>query len=346
VVAVVGGLVYLLRYILLIFALGAALTLVLQPPLRWMMLRGHVPRWLAGVILFVALLAFIGGGGNWLVQVMWSDVGRLLRNLPEVLRTMLETILGPGNRQIFGQNINAAALSQKATAALGRQVQSPQDLLKLVVGGFSGAMGLFLTLLITLYGLLTGPRMGRGLLWLVPPDWRPAVRRFAAELAPVLRSYVIGVITIIFVTAVLAWIALDWGLGLPHAVLLALLVGVLEFIPVAGPALSIAVVSVVAVSEGSAWTIFGVAIFFVGLRLLIDQVMGPLVLGRAVTLHPVTVLFALLTGMVLFGALGVLLAVPCAAAIKLGLRHYYENSDPQKKPVPGQGTEKTERRPS
>ncbi len=69
--------------------------------------------------------------------------------------------------------------------------------------------------------------------------------------------------------------------------------------------------------------------FYIALRLSIDQVVGPLVLGRAVELHPVVIIFAFLAGGVLFGALGVLLAVPFAAAIKTVLSVYYEtDADP------------------
>ena len=323
VLAAIGGLIYLLRYALLPFAIGGALTLVLQPPLRWLMHRGHFPRWLAAIVVFGAVLAIVGGAMYWLCNILWSDFGRLTQNVPITLRSNLETILGRGDHEFFGHRTNAAELAQKVTEALAQYVQTPRDLLLVVAGGFTAAMGLFLTLLITFYGLLTGPRMAKGLLGLIPPAHRPAATHFAVELAPIVRRYIIGVIEVIALTAALAWVALAWVLRLPHSVFLSIVVGFLECIPVAGPALAIVLVSLVAVAEGSAWTILGVAIFFLCLRLLIDQVVGPLVLGQAVTLHPVTVLFALLCGMILYGPLGVIFAVPVAAAGKLALSHYY-----------------------
>lgn len=100
----------------------------------------------------------------------------------------------------------------------------------------------------------------------------------------------------------------------------------LELIPVVGPAASIALFGTAAVIEGhSLWTFasfMGLAVF---LRVSVDNVVGPLVLGRAVTLHPVVVIIAFLTGASLFGILGVFVAVPAAATIKIVLGAWYED---------------------
>lgn len=58
-------------------------------------------------------------------------------------------------------------------------------------------------------------------------------------------------------------------------------------------------------------------------RLLIDRVVGPQVLGHAVRLHPTVVIFAFLAGGLFFGVVGVIVAVPVAAAVKVVLEHYY-----------------------
>jgi predicted PurR-regulated permease PerM len=67
----------------------------------------------------------------------------------------------------------------------------------------------------------------------------------------------------------------------------------------------------------------GLAGFAIALRLSIDQIVGPLVLGRAAQLHPVVIIFSFLSGAVLFGIIGLLLAVPVAASIKIVLGVYY-----------------------
>jgi predicted PurR-regulated permease PerM len=325
VVAACAGVVYLLRYVLTPFVFGAAVVFILDPVALWIMRQWHVPRWLAALIVFGAFVGLIGAGGYWFVTALWSDVVRLSQDSSTIIRRLLEAVIGPGDRQFFGQKLNAADLSQQITAGLGSAVRTPGQLLQLAAIAVSGGMGVFLTLVVAFFGLFSRPRIERGLLWLVPPRHRFEAQRFAAALVPVLRCYFLGVATIVAITTALAWVALDRVLGLPHAFLLALITGVLELVPVIGPTSSIVIVSFFAVAEGTVWMIGGVAVFFICQRLVIDQIVGPLILGKAVVLHPLTVLFAMLAGMVLFGFLGVVLAVPVSAAIKLALRQRYES---------------------
>jgi predicted PurR-regulated permease PerM len=105
---------------------------------------------------------------------------------------------------------------------------------------------------------------------------------------------------------------------------LALASGLLELIPILGPSASATLLGAAAVLHGGgAWMYLGLALYWFCLRMVIDQVVGPLVLGQAVNLHPVVVIFAFLSGGVLFGLLGVLLAIPTAATLKVFLDNYY-----------------------
>jgi predicted PurR-regulated permease PerM len=79
--------------------------------------------------------------------------------------------------------------------------------------------------------------------------------------------------------------------------------------------------------------------FAVGLRLSIDNLVGPLVLGKAARLHPVVVIMAFVCGAMLFGVVGLLLAVPVAVCIKLTLEHYYAEPVAPNRELPGATTE-------
>ena len=125
-----------------------------------------------------------------------------------------------------------------------------------------------------------------------------------------------------------AWIGLGLVFGLPYAPLVSLLIGFLELIPIVGPAISIALIGLSGVPQGNLWLFAGFMGFAIALRVSIDQIVAPLVLGRAVTLHPVTVIFAFLAGATLYGALGVLLAVPVATVAKITLATWY-GEDPR-----------------
>ena len=127
-----------------------------------------------------------------------------------------------------------------------------------------------------------------------------------------------------------AYIGLGLFLGLKHALVLALLTGFLEVIPLIGPAASAVIGGLVAVQEAaSAGGIIAYIIYAAALRVSIDQFFGPIVLGRAGRIPPVLVIFCFLAGGLLFGIVGVVLAVPVALAVRITLNVLYEESEPR-----------------
>ena len=121
-----------------------------------------------------------------------------------------------------------------------------------------------------------------------------------------------------------AYIGLGLFLRLRHAAFLAALTGLLEVLPVVGPALSAVIAGLVAIQEAkSVWSIVAYVIYASALRLSIDQLVGPLVLGNAARVHPTLVIFCFLAGGALFGIVGVILAVPFALTVKVALATIY-----------------------
>jgi predicted PurR-regulated permease PerM len=143
------------------------------------------------------------------------------------------------------------------------------------------------------------------------------------KIVPALRRYLIGVVLVVAYTCAVAWIGFGPVFRLPNAVLLALAVGMLEMMPVIGPLSSAALVGIVALQQGSLYEAALLVGFVIGLRLSIDNLVGPLVLGQAARLHPVVIIAAFVFGATLFGVIGLLLAVPAAMCVKIVLEHYY-----------------------
>ena len=194
------------------------------------------------------------------------------------------------------------------------------------VAGFGIALllGLILTLALIPYFLFSGPEIAASTLWLVPPERRVSVSSVLPRIIPMLRRYLIGVTCVVTYTAILAYVGFGLIFRLPHAVLLSLAVGVLEIIPSLGPAASFVLVGLAAVEhERSLGAIALLGAWAVGLRLSIDNVFGPIVLGRAVNVPRVVIMLSFVLGAVLFGIVGLVLAVPIAACTKIVLDAYY-----------------------
>ena len=113
-------------------------------------------------------------------------------------------------------------------------------------------------------------------------------------------------------------------LHLPYALAIAVLTGVLEIIPLVGPLIATAIAGTDAFAHGGAGLALAVVVFYFVVRQVEDQVVMPVVVGRAVHLHPVVTIFAVLVGLSTYGVLGGLLGVPVAAAVNVIFRELAE----------------------
>jgi len=203
------------------------------------------------------------------------------------------------------------------------------DQIELLVGySFVAFMGAFLAIVLLFYFLADGKRVAAGLFWIVPPHRRPLVARIWARLDPVLMRYFIGVIAVVAYATVAAYIGLGVILGIKQAVFLALLTGILETVPVVGPTSAAVIAGLASLRTASGLiNIVEYAAYATLLRLSIDQIVGPIVLGRAAHVHPVLIIFCFLAGGIVLGIPGVILAVPIALLVKSTLATIYGDAD-------------------
>jgi predicted PurR-regulated permease PerM len=113
-------------------------------------------------------------------------------------------------------------------------------------------------------------------------------------------------------------------IGVPYALVLGILAGFLEFIPLAGP-LTIFVLAVAVSSFHSPGEALAVFIFLAILRIVHDYVTYPRIIGQGIHLHPLAVILAILCGAELAGVAGIFLAIPVIAIISVGYRHWIEH---------------------
>jgi len=141
-----------------------------------------------------------------------------------------------------------------------------------------------------------------------------------APARPILRRYFVGIALVVLYASIAAYVGLGLFLGLHHALVLALITGLFELLPVVGPVSSAVLAGLVAVRQAAgASEILAFIAYAIALRLSIDQFFGPLVIGKAAHVRPVLVIFCFLAGGLLLGVCGVILAIPVALAIKVAL---------------------------
>ncbi|MBO0737628.1 MAG: AI-2E family transporter [Alphaproteobacteria bacterium] len=322
VLTVIAVLVYQIRIALLPFVFAIAVAFVTDPFITAAQRRLGIRRWPVASVLYLCILAIIGLAGYWFATTATADLLHILATAPDILRHFLQQLLGSEGITLFGQTYTpdrlVQAISGVAKSGAGLTVLSH-------LGGSVLALvfGTFLTLILMLYFMISAPRLTAGTIWLLPPEHRRSVEELLVKIAPILRRYLIGLVLVVSYTASVAWIGFGPAAHLPHAALLAITVGLLELIPVIGPVTSATIVGLIAVQQQGIGAALFLSAFAIGLRLSIDNLVGPIVLGEAARVHPVVVIISFVCGAILFGVVGLLLAVPVAVCIKITLEHYY-----------------------
>lgn len=334
VLAVIAVLLYQIRIALVPFVFAVAVAFVSDPLIRGLQQRFGTPRWPIATILYILILVVLGGVGYWVGNIVVPDLIQLVARAPEILRHFLDQLIGSEGITLFGETYTSDKIVQALGGAMAGLIgiTAAERVAGLTV---SLIVGTFLTLVLMPYFMISAPRLSAGAIWLLPPERRRSVEELLPKIVPVLRRYLIGICIVVLYTAIVAWIGFGPVFHLPNAILLALTVGILELVPVIGPFASATIVGLVAIQQNGIWIaglLFG---FAIALRLSIDNLVGPVVLGEAARIHPVVVIMSFVCGAILFGVVGLLLAVPIAVCIKVTLQQYY--AEPIAKGDPGRG---------
>ena len=319
-------LLYRLQNILLPFVIAAIIAYLCVPLVDWLTARMRLPRRLVALGLLVilmgvgALLGFLG------LPPLMLQVQKVLGDLHGAVADFMRAMIGTHSVQLLGSTLDAQRVADLIVGGLQHEMSGAQ-LARLLGWGAAGLFGFMLVWVLIGYFLFDSPAIAAGMLWLVPPRRRAQAQQVWHELDPLLRRYFIGVAGVVAYATVVAYIGLGVVLGLHHAVILALLTGLLEVIPVVGPLAAAVMAGLVAVEQAAtSWDIWAYAVYASALRLSIDQLVGPIMLGNAARLHPVVVIFCLLAGGALFGIVGMILAVPTALLIKVVLAARYREA--------------------
>lgn len=189
----------------------------------------------------------------------------------------------------------------------------------------SGVLGNVVVIVFIGLFMAASPEIYReGILNLIPPDRRARIGEVLDEMAEALRLWLIGQLVAVILIALTTWAGLAL-IGMPGAFLLGLQAGLVNFIPYLGPVIGVVPILLAAMAQGMSMVVWAL-----GVHLLIQTVEGyvlaPLIQKRAVDVPPVLTLAAVMLFGALFGAIGIALATPLVAALRVAvLRLYIED---------------------
>lgn len=332
-VCALGWLFYALRGVLTPLFAAFLIAYVLDPVVDKLEAR-KIPRALAIVILLAALLGAVGLFIVLVLPGVVRDIAGFVRVLPHQITLAAQRAepwlarydihLPHSVREALAQyQVDANDVAQRAIAPAGA-------ILRWIVGGTSsliGALGtLFVVPVVSFYLLYDFDRMKATATALVPNEWRAPVVEVANEIDETLGHFVRGQLIVMAILGVL-YAAAYSALGVRLAIPIGIVAGLIAFIPYVGSATALLSALLLSLIDFTGWgKVVGVVAAYIVIQLLEGFVITPRVVGEKVGLPPVWVLIALLVGAELFGFLGVLLALPTAAVLKIfvmrGLRGY------------------------
>lgn len=330
------GLVWLLiriaesvRIIWLPLAFAAGLVFLLNPLVNYFEGR-RIPRVAGAFLAFAFLVALIVAGFSLLVPAIRNQAEAFASSLPDTYQVILTWVEDLGDR--FNVNLGLP-LTQ---GAISDWLADPanQETIQQVVGNFGSLGGrlvrgvaeglavLVLAPLLALYMLIDLHRTKALAVELTPPRHREEAIYVTGAVTTALGSFVRGQLLVAFIVGVASSVGL-WLLGIPFWLIIGILAGILNLIPFAGPVAGGALAAFVALLEGS----FGKALLAILVFTLIQQVdnhvITPLVQRARVKLSPMVIVLALIVGGSLAGLLGVLVAVPLTAAVRIVVGHLW-----------------------
>ena len=305
------------------FLWAAILGYILLPVVRAFEKRLTNHRGWAAAIVFVVLLLVIAGGVRFLAPLAVDQAQNFQRTLPTLIanaqNTLAETL-----DQIGAEDLVPIVFGPVATAPI-EVSRNVANLAVPFIVGFSHFLLEFLVFLIgTFFFLRDWPRLIDWMRRMVPPTSRHELLPLGEQVSILLSRYVRGQLLLVVIMSAATTIGLTL-FGVPFSLLLGLVTGVLEVIPIIGPITAGAIACLVALGNPNpfGWSqlvyVGAIALMYTILRHAEDYFVIPLVIGRIVRLHPALVIFALLSGGAVFGLIGVVLAVPVAATLRLVL---------------------------
>jgi len=315
---------YLIRDVLGAFVLGAAIAFLIQPAIHRLTELG-LPRILAIGLIFVAILLALAGIVLLVLPLFINEVGQLQSQAPslaaEAQRRITELQGSPVS--IFGINVNLATSTETVSSHL-------RDYL---LGQFGNAVSIGLTALTTLLQILLmfvvafllaldEHSVRRVLRRMVPSDYRTDFDQIWRRVRRMLYAYVRGQIIVAGMIGILSGIGCA-VLGLPDAVALGLLAGITAIIPYLGPFLGALPAVLVGLAAGGPLKALLVVILYFVVSNVILNFVYPKVMGDAVRLPPLLVIVALIAGFSWAGILGMFVAVPLAAILRILFDHIY-----------------------
>jgi predicted PurR-regulated permease PerM len=328
-----------LRVVLVVIAVVLTMLLiyVLRTPLTWIFIAGFIAVALSGPINFLSrrmrrgfavAIVYLGliltpfALIGLLVPPIVEQANNLVQNLPEYAQQLTEFVEGNDRLRQLQEDYDITGKLEEEAAQLPARLGDAAGVLSDIGLGIVNSIFAGVTILVlSVFMIGSGQRFLHIWARQYPPEREEWMRNLFERIGNAIGNYVAGALLQATVAFVTSWIML-LILGVDYALPLAVIVFLLDLVPLVGATLGAIIVGIVTLFSDFPVDTIVWAVFAIVYQQVENNVIQPRIQARAVQLEPLVVLVSVLFGSTLFGVLGALLAIPVAAGIQITIREY------------------------
>ena len=315
----------LLKVISPIF-IGFILAWLLDPVVDKMEAK-KIPRVLGCIIVYIVLIAIIILFFYLVIPAFITQISDFVSTLPDIFKNLAKTLDKfldgiSANLGLDTANIEKETIAYLANLSKDLSTNLPTTIFNIGKGIVSASVSILLGLMVGFYMLWDYDKINHNLKNMLPYKWREGYKELANRLNNQLRKYIQGVLMVMFLVFITQSIGLTLA-GLEAPLIFALFCAITDIIPYFGPYIG-AIPAIIVGFTISPLTGICVIISIVIVQLLENNFYQPIIMGKTMSLHPITIMIGLLIFEHFFGILGMVVATPVIACCKVIIKFINE----------------------
>lgn len=317
--------VFLIQDVVALLFVALILASAIDPWVDWMQGK-KIPRALGILLIYLLAFGIVGGTVYLIIPPIANEFKDLAQNFPRYMDRILSGF------EVLRQYTEQHGLLdnvKNSLGSVGEQLQrTAGNIFSTVSGIFGGILSFFLVLVLTFY-MVVEENAVKKLIWSVAPEKHQVyimhlVNRMQQKIGLWLRGQLILSLSIFVLTYIGLLI-----LGVKYALVLALIAGLLEFIPYLGPTLSAVPAVFLAFTQAPILALFTLGLYYI-IQMVENNILVPKIMQKTVGLNPIISISALLIGYKLGGVVGAILSIPVATAVSVFIKDVFDHKEAMK----------------
>ena len=307
--------------------IGILIAWFFEPTVTWMQ-KKKIPRLIGCIIVYVSIIGIIFLISYLFIPSLISQIQDFVRVAPKIFENITDFVIDFIKKFDGGKIINTKTLKTDITKyitefGVEKSGEIPKYLLSIGKTIINGGINTLLGFMIGFYLLYDFKKVNKGIQSLLPKTWKKGYSELTNQINTSLRNYIQGVIIVMLLVFITQAIGLTIA-GITSPIIFALFCAITDIIPYFGPYIG-AIPAIIVGFTISPVTGICVVISILIVQLLENNFYQPLIMGHTMKLHPVTIMVGLLIFQHFFGIIGMVIATPVIACLKVLLKFINKN---------------------